>query len=289
MKRAAATATPWEDPRYVLARHGLAPKRAWSQNFLVSRAVVDAIVAAVAPAPDERVIELGAGLGTLTAALAHAGARVTAVERDRDLVKVLEQELAARGVQCLAADAATLDYAALRGSDPRRLCVVGNLPYALTGAILRSLVEAREHVERAVLMVQREVRDRLVAHAGTASYGALTVFATAAFAIDTVRQVPRGAFVPVPRVDSSVVRLDARASPLAVETDAFRDVVHAAFQSRRKTLRNALAHVGGAARADAALARAGIDPRRRGETLDVAEFDALARAWDAAATGPLPR
>lgn len=269
----------WEDPRRALSRLGLRPKRAWSQCFLISRAAHEALVRAADLHADDVVVELGAGLGTLTRLLADTGARVIAVERDPDLLAVLEADLAGPRVRCLAADAASLDYAALHGEAGAPLCVVGNIPYAITGAILRGLVEAREHVARAALTVQREVRDRLVAPPGTSAYGALTVFTTAAFEVTSVRNVPRGAFHPAPRVDSAIVRLLPRAVPLAIETEAFREVVRGAFAARRKTLRNALVQVGSAARADAALARAAIDGQRRGETLSVAEFDALARAW----------
>ncbi len=272
----------WEDPRRALARHGLAPKRAWSQCFLVSRHAHEAIVAAAALMPGDPVVELGAGLGTLTGLLADTGARVTAVERDPDLVRVLEADLSDVGVRCLAADAATLDYGALHREAGAPLTVVGNIPYSITGGILKRLMQSREHLRRVVLTVQREVRDRLVAGADSADYGALSVFAGAAFQIETVRHLARTAFHPVPRVDSSIVRLTPRTPPLAVETDAFRAVVRAAFGTRRKTLRNALARIEDSIRADAALAAAGIDPTRRGETLSIAEFDALARAWAAA-------
>lgn len=269
----------WEDPRRALSRHGLKPKHAWSQCFLISRSAHEAVVAAADLHANDPVVELGAGLGTLTRLLADTGARVTAVERDPELLAVLKADVAGPQVRCLAADVAHLDYAELHREAGAPLRVVGNIPYSITGAILRGLVEAREHVARAVLTVQREVRDRLVAQPGTSAYGALTVFTTAAFEVTSVRNLSRGTFHPAPRVDSAIVLLVPRAVPRAVETDAFREVVRGAFAARRKTLRNALVQAGSAARADAALARADIDGQRRGETLSVAEFDALARAW----------
>lgn len=271
----------WEDPRRALSRHGLKPKRAWSQSFLISRSAHEAVVTAADVHANDALLELGAGLGTLTRLLADTGARVTAVERDPELLRVLEAEVVSSRVRCLAADAAHLDYAALRRDAGAPLRVVGNIPYSITGAILRGLVDAREHVARAVLTVQREVRDRLVALPGTPAYGALTVFTTAAFEVSTVRTLARSTFHPAPRVDSAIVLLLPRAAPLAVETAAFREVVRGAFAARRKTLRNALAQVGDVTRADDALAHAEIDGQRRGETLSVAEFDALARAWAA--------
>jgi 16S rRNA (adenine1518-N6/adenine1519-N6)-dimethyltransferase len=127
-------------------------------------------------------------------------------------------------------------------------------------------------------MVQREVRDRLEAPPGSAEYGALTVFTSAAFEITTALRLSPGSFHPPPKVQSAVVKLVPREQPLAHETEAFRAVVRAAFQARRKTLRNALAAVYGAASAAAALERASIDPVRRGETLSVLEFAKLAAA-----------
>jgi 16S rRNA (adenine1518-N6/adenine1519-N6)-dimethyltransferase len=266
----------FEDPRTLLKRYGLRAKRGMSQNFLVSQAGVDAIVRAVGAAPGERVVELGAGLGTLTTALMRAGARVLAIERDLDMIRVLTAELGPHGLEIRRDDAACIDYAAIAMQQGSKVCVVGNLPYAITGAILRNLVESRASLSRAIVMVQREVRDRLVAEPGTADYGALTVFTSAAFEIDTVLRLPQGAFHPPPKVQSAVVRLVPRSTPLAEETDAFRAVVRGAFQSRRKTLRNAL-RACGIAQSDQALERAGIDPTRRGETLSVLEFDTLAR------------
>jgi 16S rRNA (adenine1518-N6/adenine1519-N6)-dimethyltransferase len=269
-------APAWEDPRRVLQRHGLRPKRAFSQNFLVSPHAVETIARAAVPAPGSWVVELGPGLGTLTAALLRAGARVLAVERDPDMVRVLRAELSSFELEIVPGDVTTLDYAALAAQLGGALCVVGNLPYAVTGEILRNLVDFRSSLSRALVMVQREVRDRLVAAPATAEYGALTVFTSAAFEVDTVLKVPAGAFHPPPKVDSAVVRLIPRREPLAHETEAFRSVVRAAFQSRRKTLRNALSKLHDAATAERVLSAALVDPGRRGETLSVAEFARLA-------------
>ncbi|MFI5306751.1 MAG: 16S rRNA (adenine(1518)-N(6)/adenine(1519)-N(6))-dimethyltransferase RsmA [Polyangiales bacterium] len=269
-------APAWEDPRRVLARHGLLPKRRLSQSFLVSRHAVDAIATAAVTQPGEHVVELGPGLGTLTAALLRRGARVLAIERDPDMLRVLEQELGPFGVELRHGDAAHVDYAELASSLRTKPSVAGNLPYAATGAILRNLTQHRELIARAVVMVQREVRDRLCAEPGTSDYGVLTVFTSAAFEIDTVLRLEPGAFHPPPRVKSAVVRLLPRATPLAEETATFTTLVHAAFQRRRKMLRNALASAFGLERSERALAQAGIDPQRRGETLSVAELARLA-------------
>ncbi len=267
----------WEDPRRVLARHGLAPKRSFSQNFLISEAAVVRIAEAVGPAPGEPVIELGPGLGTLTGALLRAGADVLAIEQDRAMIAVLAAELRTPRLRVVEGDAVTVDYAALAaGLGVARVAVVGNLPYAVTGGILRGLTEARTHVSRAVVMVQREVRDRLLAAPGTGEYGALTVFVQGAFAVTPVVSVPPGAFHPAPKVASAVVKLVPLAVPRAAETPALRAVVRAVFDARRKTLRNALGRAFGSERAADALAALDLDPQRRGETLAVEQFAALA-------------
>lgn len=272
------TIPAWEDPRRVLARHGLAPKRGFSQNFLVSKHVVDEIVGALAPAADERVLELGPGLGTLTGGLLRAGARVIAVDADRDMLKVLNEELGAVStLETRHGDAAAVDLGALAAPE-QRIAVAGNLPYSITGAIFRNLVDQHQHVKRAVLMIQREVRDRLVARPATGDYGALTVFAHAVYDVQPVCLVPAGAFFPAPRVESAVLKLVPRSQPLDANHPGFVNAVRAAFEARRKTLRNALQRRAPKEAVEAALAAAGIDGARRGETLSVDEFFALGEA-----------
>jgi 16S rRNA (adenine1518-N6/adenine1519-N6)-dimethyltransferase len=167
------------------------------------------------------------------------------------------------------------------GADPGRVVVVGNLPYAITGMIARNLVEQHAHIARVVVMVQREVAERWLAAPGERPYGAPTVFLSAAFELEHVLDVPRGAFHPSPKVDSAVVQLTPRAVPRAKETPSLQAVVRAAFHQRRKTLRNALRGVFPDVEAlDAALAAVDVDGRRRGETLSVEEFAALGERLD---------
>lgn len=284
-----SSALEFRDPRKVLAEHGLRPKRGYSQNFLVSRHAVESIARAVQEAPHDLVVELGPGLGTLTTALLASGLRVLAIEQDPDMLRVLTDSLVPHGLLLRAGDAATADYAALANEHgARALCVVGNIPYALTGAILRNLVQARAVVARAVLMVQREVRDRLQAAPGTAEYGALTVFTSAAFAIGTALKLPPTVFHPPPKVHSAVIVLERRAEPLARETEAFTRTVRAIFQSRRKTLRNALGTTWPEAAIEAALAARQLDPKLRGETLSPTALGELAAALEHATTTPTP-
>jgi 16S rRNA (adenine1518-N6/adenine1519-N6)-dimethyltransferase len=275
-------APEWEDPRRVLARHGIEPKRAWSQNFLVARPTVERIVQALGPAENEPVVELGPGLGTLTTALLRSGGHVIAIERDRDMRTILQAELGPQqAFELVDADASDIDLTALGSRVGQRLALVGNLPYAITGQILKNLIHHRQALSRAILMIQREVRDRLVAPPSTKAYGALSVFVGASFRVESVLRVKPGAFHPPPKVSSSVVRLVPYDAPLAEETPAFQQIVRGAFAARRKTLRNALLQLpqAHAERVDRVLTAAGIDGRRRGETLSIQQFDALARAW----------
>lgn len=268
---------PWEDPRTVLKRHGFAPSRRFSQNFLVSQGAVETIADAAVRGAGSKVLELGPGAGTLTAALLRREVSVVAVEQDPRMISLLGEEFAGAPLDVVAGDAAALHLDALPLEGEVHLC--GNLPYAITGAIFRRLVDQADRVAQAVVMIQREVRDRLVASEGSKTYGALSVFVQAAFEVDTVLEVRPGSFFPPPKVSSSVVRLRRRSTPLAVVDEAFAKVVRGAFQQRRKTLNNALKSLGPAAKE--AMAELGIDPKRRGETLSIEEFGALAAAYRA--------
>lgn len=268
--------------RDLLRKYGLASKRSFSQNFLIQPAAIAQIADATA-ALGHQVVELGAGLGALTVALLERGCRVLAVELDRDMVRVLRGELDGEPrLEVVEADAASFDFTLYSERCGSKLVVAGNLPYQSTGAILRQIITHRRALLGAVVMVQREVRDRLVASPGSKDYGALTVFAQAAFDLDTVCRLRPGAFFPPPEVESAVVRLRARPKPRAEETAAFQAIVRAAFHTRRKTLRNALRSLGDADRAARALEAAGIDGARRGETLSIEEFALLSEHWDAA-------
>jgi 16S rRNA (adenine1518-N6/adenine1519-N6)-dimethyltransferase len=273
------------DPRTVLARHGLEPKRSFGQNFLVAQAIVEKIAAlCVEEGRPTTVVEIGAGLGTLTAGLLARGAHVVAIERDRDLVPVLREELAsdiADGrLELVEDDAATVDLDELlrRGPDGASRVLAGNLPYQITGRLIERATELRAEIARVVVMVQREVADRLVSKVGGDAWGQLSVFVQAAFEPKRELLVSAGCFHPRPQVESAVVRLTPRAKPIAEETEAFRAVVHAAFGARRKTLRNALAGLMQSAETKEAVARTGIDLGRRGETLTIEELARIAAA-----------
>jgi 16S rRNA (adenine1518-N6/adenine1519-N6)-dimethyltransferase len=275
-----------DDPRRVLARHGLAAKKSWGQNFLHDRSVLDRIVAAAGATEEDVVVEIGAGLGTLTGALARAQPpprRLLALEREPDMLQVLAAELAdAPHVELIPGDALAFDFAAARAAAGRPLVVVGNLPYQISSALVLALVEAgaRGDVVRAVVMVQRELAQRLVAPPGSRTYGRPSVTVAQHAVAKILFHVRPGSFHPAPAVTSSVMRLEPRPTPLAPVRDPalFDAVVKQAFATRRKMLRRALAGGFDEAVLTAALTASGIAGTRRAEELSVADFARLANA-----------
>ena len=279
------TPTAFPDPRALLKRYGLAAKKSWGQNFLVSETVYRAVVDATVREADDWVVEIGAGLGTLTMRLAQRvpEGKVIAVERDRDMVSVLEAELGhLDNVEVHPANAMTYDLAQVarwRGA-PVALC--GNLPYQIASQLLFNFVVARRSLTRVVVMLQKEMAERLVARPATAEYGALGVLIGAFADVELVARARAGCFAPPPKVDSAVVRitpLPGGEPRVALgDPEHFRAVVHAAFGQRRKVLRNALRARFADEAVDAALTSTGIDGGRRGETLSIDEFAAMAIA-----------
>lgn len=266
---------------HILKAFGLQTSKRLGQNFLVDEGVVADIVAAAAIEPGDAVLEIGPGIGTLTQGLAEAGAAVTAVELDARLVTVLGQTLAGYdNVRLVHGDILKVDISREMTKTPYK--VVANLPYYITTPILMRLLEQRLPISLLVTMVQKEVAERMVAKPGGKDYGALSVAVQYYTEPEVVFTVPPKAFIPAPAVESAVIRCAVRPEPpvkVADERMFFR-TVKAAFAQRRKTLANAL-KAGGLPPAAAAevLATAGIDGGRRGETLSLAEFAAVADAW----------
>ena len=259
----------------LLARHGLAPRRARGQNFVVDPNTVRRIARLAGVGPGDRVIEVGAGLGALTLALAETGARVTAIEVDDGLVRALGEVLAGHpDVELLNADATTLDWARLAPPGGRAV-LVSNLPYNVATPLVADLLDGAPGIARMLVMVQREVGERIVAGPGDGAYGAVSVkvayWAVARLAGD----VPRDVFLPVPRVDSVLVEIVRRDRP-AVDADRARlmALVRAGFAHRRKMLRRALAGLVDAAAFDAA----GVAPTARAEELGLDDWARLERA-----------
>lgn len=286
------------DPRSVrrtLDEAGLRARHALSQNFLADVDVLEAILAEARPEPGRRVLEIGPGLGILTAGLLEAGAEVTAVELDPELAAFVRTRHAnaiergergeggAGSLRLLRADALDLDLATL--VEPP-YDVVANLPYHITSPILHRLLGRAPRAERLVLMVQREVAERIAAAPGAMSY--LSVFVQYHARARVAFRVPREAFEPAPKVASAVLVLEPFAADDRLDADAEDDLwrlVQAAFRERRKMLHNVLHRQLPIApdRVDAALASVGIAPDRRPQTVAVGEWLALA-----AALGPLP-
>jgi 16S rRNA (adenine1518-N6/adenine1519-N6)-dimethyltransferase len=270
---------PEPSVRDVLARHGLRPKRHFGQNFLLDRNLCARIAEQATP-EGALVVEIGAGLGALTRPLLARARTVVALERDRDLVPILREELEAfvedGRLVVVETDAKRFDYeSTFSAVDPPR-ALAGNLPYNLTGPRLERIGSLARSIERAAVLVQLEVADRLAARPGTAEYGALSVFVQAAFAVRRAFVVRSGAFHPAPEVDSALVVLVPHDEPLAVETEAFRALVKGAFGKRRKTLKNAWSALSDSGSLEAAARRAGIDLGARGETLAVEDFARMA-------------
>ncbi|MFN6964822.1 MAG: 16S rRNA (adenine(1518)-N(6)/adenine(1519)-N(6))-dimethyltransferase RsmA [Pyrinomonadaceae bacterium] len=251
-------------------------KRSLGQNFLVDPNFIRKIVAALEPTAGDRIVEIGPGRGALTELLVESGAGVTAIELDRELAPALAERFgASERFRVVEGDALEFDFRALASG--AKLKLVANLPYYVSTAILQRLAEQHDAFGSLVLMFQREVVERITARPGTAERGFLTVIAEAHFEIEKLFDVPPQAFRPVPKIWSSVVRLVPRASASDIPS-AFRGVASAAFRQPRKTILNNLK--AGFADAAAALGSAGIDPRRRAESLTADEWVALARRLD---------
>jgi 16S rRNA (adenine1518-N6/adenine1519-N6)-dimethyltransferase len=265
------------DIAQLLSAHGLRPSRALGQNFVADPNTVRRIARLAGVGPGSDVLEIGAGLGSLTLALAETGARVVAVETDRHLIPVLRSVAEPAGAEVVEGDAMTLDLPALlaeRGGDDWSL--VANLPYNVaTPLVLRTLVEVAA-VRHLLVMVQREVGERMAAGAGDPAYGSVSVRIAYFARASVVGRVPASVFIPRPRVESVLVRMDRLAepavSPEIVSYERLAAVVKAGFGQRRKMLRRSLAGVVD----PEAFALAGVRPDARAEELGVAEWGRLA-------------
>lgn len=269
------------DIQGLLADNGLRPSRALGQNFVADGNTVRRIVRLAGVGPGSRVVEIGAGLGSLTLALAEAGATVTAVEIDRHVLPVLRSQVEPLGVRVVEADALRLDWDGLLGppdaaGEGAPWTLVANLPYNVATPLVVGVLEEAPQVASLLVMVQREVGERLAAGARDEAYGAVSVKVAYWADASVVGRVPATVFIPRPKVESVLVRLDRRPRPEgaagAVAYERLFEVVRAGFGQRRKMLRRSLDGVVTPAAFDAA----GVAPTARAEELDLAEWGRLA-------------
>ena len=260
-RRRGRTGTPIEAHR---------ARRRFSQNFLHDRGVIERIVDAIDPLPGEPLVEIGPGLGALSARLIETAGRLAAVEIDRDLAARLRQRYDSGQLTLIESDALKVDWEQLAARLGPGLRVVGNLPYHVSTPLLFCLLPIAAQVRDQHFMLQREVVERMAAPSGGKEYGRLSVMLQRTYRIERLFNVAPGSFTPAPKVQSSIVRMTPRASHEVadVPSELFGMVVTAAFTQRRKTLRNALARL----LSEAQIEQAGVDPGARGETLDVAAF-----------------
>jgi 16S rRNA (adenine1518-N6/adenine1519-N6)-dimethyltransferase len=274
----------------LLEENGISPSRALGQNFVADPNTVRRIARLAAVGPGDRVLEVGAGLGSLTLALAETGAPVLAVERDRFLVpvlrKVLAEEAPRSAVEVIEADAMTADWARLL-VPPRDWVLVANLPYNVATPLIADLLDGVPAVERMLVMVQHEVALRLAAHPGGPAYGAVSVKVAYWAEAALVGTVPASVFVPRPKVGSALVEIRRRSAPavdpLVVGPEVLFRLVRTGFAQRRKMLRRALAALEVPA---SAFVEAGIDETSRAEQLSVQDWGRLAAAFAARSAPP---
>ena len=263
------------EARQLLERHGLHPRRALGQHFVVDPNTVRRVARLAGVGPGDRVVEVGAGLGALTLALAETGASVTAVEVDRNLLPVLRSVVEPAGVPVVEGDALRLDWDAVLGTGGGSWVLVANLPYNVATPLIADLLDEVPVVGRMLVMVQREVAERLAAHPGDDAYGAVSVKVAYWATASVVGRVPASVFLPPPKVESALVDIRRRPAPAVADVDPrwLFTLVGTGFGQRRKMLRGSLARLAGPEE----FACAGVRPEARPEELDVAAWGRLAR------------
>ncbi len=271
----------------ILKKNNFRFKKKWGQNFITDKNLLHKIVQAAQIKPDDEVIEIGPGAGTLTKALAEAEARVLAVEIDTDLIPVLKENLAGLNVEIIQGDILqqNLDELACAKKFSLPYKIVANLPYYITTPIIMDILENKYNFELMTIMVQWEVAERLTAHPGKKEYGAITLAMEYYCQAEIVCKVSRHLFKPTPNVDSAVLVLKRRLEPTVhvYNEELMFKIIKAAFGQRRKTLLNALGNVQDTrdkTQISKILEKSGINPQRRGETLTLQEFSNLANTWE---------
>ena len=274
--------TLYDEVRAALRETAFRPKRSFGQNFLVHERVIDAILRLLDLRPGDEVVEIGPGLGFLTRRLLDHAATVWAVEIDPLLVERLRRAEFAADPKLQLIHGDILEVALPELLPSKKIKLAGNLPYSISTPVLFRIFDWRQHFSTLVLMLQKEVADRMASAPGTKAYGSLSVWCQVHGRITEKVSVSPEAFFPRPKVRSTVLKIELYDQPLANndELEPLRGLVRAAFNQRRKTLGNALAAWlrGNRAEIESFLRSQDIDPQRRGETLSVTEFIQLARA-----------
>jgi len=267
-------------PRILLAAHNIRPKKQMGQNFIVDPAFTEKIVKRAEILPEDIILEIGAGLGALTIPLARKAQKVFAVEKDRQIIPILNMEILVSGltnISIIEKDILSVDVKALVEDMGGKIVVMGNLPYNISSQILVRLVRSREGISRAVLMFQKELAQRITAETGCKDYGRLTVMLRYCSDIKKLTNVKASLFFPKPKVDSQILELKFKKEieHKASDEQFLFKVIKSGFGNRRKTLKNALSASDlniDPNTATMVLEKSGIDPIRRAETLTVEEF-----------------
>ena len=269
--------------RGIKNKYGFKFSRSLGQNFLTNKEVIDGIVEGADITKEDLVIEIGPGIGVLTAAAAEKAGKVIAIEIDTNLVTILGDTLAEfDNVKVINENVLKLNLAKIieeEAGDYKAVKVIGNLPYYITTAIIMKLLEEKLPVESITIMMQKEVADRIKSSPGSRIYGAISVAVQYYCRVNIVEDVPKEYFMPMPKVDSAVLRLDVRkeAPVNLLNEKMFFRCIKAGFSQRRKTLLNSLTGTGfGKGVISKCLVNAGIDGKRRAETLSLSDFAAVA-------------
>lgn len=256
-------------------------KKSFGQNFLTDQNYIHKIVAALNPQTDETIVEIGAGRGALTEMLFESGAKIFAIELDRDLIPLLEEKFGDfENFNLIQQDALKIDFSELNENHKSKTKLVANLPFYISTAILQKLIEQRAVFSEMILMFQREVVERITAEAGSSERGFLSVLTQAYLEVEKLFDVSPNAFRPAPKVWSSVVRLKPLENVEIEREDVFRELVSAGFAQRRKTILNNLKNapqelIGKIGDAERLLERCEIDYKRRAETLTLEEWKSI--------------
>jgi 16S rRNA (adenine1518-N6/adenine1519-N6)-dimethyltransferase len=270
----------------ILKRYEFRPSKRLGQNFLIDANILNKIIEAADPQREDIVLEVGPGVGTVTEVLAPMVKRILAIEFDRRLLAILEDTLKRfSNVHVVKADALRTDFRKLLPDGEMCNKMVSNLPYQIAAPLLMKIVREYPEITRSVVMLQKEVAGRLLAPVGSKNFGAFTLKVRYFAEVEMVAKVSRKVFIPEPNVDSAVVRLERREAPgVKVQNrELLFDVINAAFEHRRKTIRNALAEAKllGFSRSEVeeALKMAGIDSSKRGEALRLEDYGRLTDAF----------